>query len=155
MLLMVNGAVPVSCKVAFCGALEEPTGCDPKERLEGDRLAAGAATVPVPLSATVWGLPLASSVTVTLPVREPGADGVNVTEIVQVELGASVAGAVGQSFASVKSPAFAPATPMLPIVSGALPVFLSVELLLALVVPPVWAAKPRLPGVRETAGPAV
>src|SRR5215467_12508247 len=40
-------------------------------------------TVPVPVSATVCGLPLALSVTEIVPVREPLAVGVKVTEMVQ------------------------------------------------------------------------
>jgi hypothetical protein len=51
---------------------------EPRETVTAD----GAVTVksvPVPLSATVCGLPLASSVTVSVPVRLPVAVGLNVT----------------------------------------------------------------------------
>ena len=54
---------------------------------------AGAVTVksvPVPDSAMVCGLPLASSVTVMLPLRAPVAVGVNVTLIVQLAPAARV-----------------------------------------------------------------
>src|SRR5713226_444603 len=47
------------------------------------------ARVPVPVSATVCGLPPALSVTETAPVREPAAVGVKVAEIVQVPAAAS------------------------------------------------------------------
>ena len=55
----------------------------PKLRLVGAKVTAGA-VVPVPDSPTVCGLPLALSVTVIEPVREPAAVGVKVTEIVQL-----------------------------------------------------------------------
>ena len=57
-----------------------------KTTLLADRLTAGdPAARPVPASAMVWGLPVASSVIVTAPVRVPGIVGVNMTSIVQVE----------------------------------------------------------------------
>jgi hypothetical protein len=91
----------------------------------------------------------------TLAFREPAADGVNVTEIVHVALAASVAGAVGQPFVCAKSPAFVPATAMLLIVSGALPVFCTVEVSTPLVVPTGCEAKLRVAGVKLTAGAGV
>ena len=48
-------------------------------------MAADAPTMPVPLSGTVCGLPLALSWTVSEPVRVPPAVGVKVTSRVQVE----------------------------------------------------------------------
>ena len=56
--------------------------------LEG--VAVTAAT-PVPLSATVCGLPAPESLTLSFPLRRPRADGVNVTEIVQLLPGVRVA----------------------------------------------------------------
>ena len=47
-------------------------------------LIAGTGATPVPLRVTVWGLPEALSVMVTVPVRVPAAVGVNVTLMVQV-----------------------------------------------------------------------
>ena len=47
----------------------------------GDRLAEDVS--PVPDRAAVWGLPVALSVTLNVPVRLPVAVGVNVTLIVQ------------------------------------------------------------------------
>jgi len=46
---------------------------------------ASAKSCPVPLSVTVWGLPAALSVIVSVPVRLPVAVGVKVTLIVQLE----------------------------------------------------------------------
>lgn len=47
--------------------------------------------VPVPVRATVWGLPVALSTRLTDAVREPAAVGVNATLIEQVVLAATVA----------------------------------------------------------------
>ena len=77
---------------------------------------AGAGGVPVPLSATVCGLPVASSAIKTLAVRLPVAPGVNVTEIVQLAPAARLA---GQSLVWAKSAALVPTRPMLQIVSAA------------------------------------
>src|SRR5436190_940490 len=81
MLEIARGAVPVLVSVDVCAGLVELTGREPKSRLVGVRPIAGA--VPVPASWTLCGLPAASSVMLTLPARDPVADGVNVTLIVQ------------------------------------------------------------------------
>jgi hypothetical protein len=83
MLLIVSGADPVLVSVTVCAVLLVFTNWLPKLRLAGDKDTAGA-VVPVPLSATVCGLPLALSVTEMLPLREPEAVGLKVTEIVHV-----------------------------------------------------------------------
>ena len=62
----------------------------PKLRLVGEKLTAGA-VIPIPVSDTVCGLPLALSVTETAPVREPATVGVKVTEMVQVPAAATEA----------------------------------------------------------------
>src|SRR5947199_10708628 len=56
---------------------------------------------PVPLSATVCGLPLAESVTAMEPVRVPFCVGVNVTEMLQLAPAFTV---LAQLFVSAKSP---------------------------------------------------
>jgi len=69
-------------------ALVEPTATLPKLRLVG-KIATG--TIPVPLSATVCGLPLALSVMVNDSAgTAPAAVGVSVTETVQEAPTASV-----------------------------------------------------------------
>src|SRR5437879_4558254 len=73
------------------------------------------AIVPVPVSATVCGLPVALSSAETAPVREPAAVGVKVTEIVQVPAAATEA---PQVLVWLKSPLPA----MLVIVRAAVPV---------------------------------
>jgi hypothetical protein len=62
-------------------ALFRPIASLPKESEVGLTV---TAAIPVPLSATVWGLLLALSVTFRLPLRTPRARGVKVIEIVQV-----------------------------------------------------------------------
>ena len=62
MLEIVRGAVPEFVKVTDCAALVVPTSCDPKLRLAGEKLTAGA--VPVPLGMAVDS-----------PRRGPGARG--------------------------------------------------------------------------------
>ena len=64
-------------------------GCQ-NARLVGERLTTGAAATPVPLRATLWGLPLALSVMVRVPVRAPSTVGVKVTVSAQLALAASV-----------------------------------------------------------------
>jgi hypothetical protein len=83
MLLIVSAADPVLVSVTVWAALLVFTNWLPKLRLVGEKDTAGA-VVPVPLRATVCGLPLALSVTVTLPLRKPDAVGLKVTEIVHV-----------------------------------------------------------------------
>jgi hypothetical protein len=92
---------------------------------------------PVPLSVTPCGVPAALSEMVTLAERLPVADGANVTEIVHVAFAASVAGLTGHVFVCAKSPAFAPVIPTVETSRGALPLFLSVVVCAALVVPVV------------------
>ena len=63
-----------------------------------------AAYFPVPVIVTVCLLPFALSVIVSVPVCFIGAPGVNVTEIVQKEPAARVAGIMGQSLVSLNTP---------------------------------------------------
>ncbi len=52
-LVMLSGLVPVLERVTCCGgALEVPTTCEPKVRLVGERVTAGAGVAPVPVNAT-------------------------------------------------------------------------------------------------------
>ena len=64
-----------------------PTDWLPKARLVGERPSTGP--VPVPERLTVCGLPLALSETLSKAARLPLAEGVNVTLIVHLALGAS------------------------------------------------------------------
>src|SRR3954447_1282442 len=86
------------------------------------------------------------------PVLGPAACGEKDTAMLHVALTASVAGAVGQLCVAEWSEAFAPDGVTLLIVSGAVPVFLTVVVWEALVVPMGCAANVRLAGVRLIAG---
>src|ERR1700674_5026931 len=118
-LAMVSGAVPLLVTVTVCAPLVVLIVWLAKVRLPVLRLTAGA--VPVPLNATVCGLPLASSAIETLAVRLPVAVGVKVALIVQLAPTASVLGLIGQPLLGVKSPGLVPPTLTLPMVSDAVP----------------------------------
>src|SRR6266536_774906 len=151
---IVRGPAPLLVSVVDCGALVVPRSRAPKLRLVGASATAGAGSAPVPLSATVCGLPAASSATERLALRLPLAVGLKVTEIVHAAPAASVLGLSGQVLVCAKSSGFVPARPMPLIVSGALPLFVSIVDCAGLVVPLVWEPKVRLVGVSATAGAA-
>jgi hypothetical protein len=90
--------------------------------------------VPVPLSATVWGEPLALSAIESVAVKLAADAGVNVTETVQLT---SIARVVPQVVVCAKSEEFVPAIVTPVILMEALPVFVSVTICAALVVPEV------------------
>src|SRR3954466_1646927 len=96
--VIVRAAVPEFVSVTSCGELEVPTGCWPKLRLVGERVTAGAAVTPVPVSATECGVPGASSAMLMLAARPPTAFGVKRAEMVQVPATASALGASGHVF---------------------------------------------------------
>jgi hypothetical protein len=64
-----------------------------KVRLAGETL---TGAMPLPERATVWGLFAALSVTMRDEVRLPAPDGVNATEMLQLNPAPSVVGAIGQ-----------------------------------------------------------
>ena len=90
LVVMVRGVstpAPVLVSRSVCGGLAVETVCPAKLRLVVESVTTGAR--PVPLRLTFWGLLLALSVSVSVPVRFPGAEGVNVTLIVQPALAAT------------------------------------------------------------------
>jgi hypothetical protein len=119
----------------------------PKARLLGEKLTAGA--VPVPERLTVWGLPLALSVTVSEAARLPLAEGVKVTLSVQF---APAATEPPQVFVCAKSLEFVPVIAIPVRLKVALPLLLRVIVPAALLVPTAWFAKERLLGEKLTAG---
>ena len=136
MVLIVRDAPPVFVSVTIFAVLVVVSICPLNVRLVGASPTPGTAT-PVPVSETVCGLPLALSVTESVPFRTPRAVGVNVTLIVQVFDPAvidRVAGLIGQAPAPVLVSAKSPEGPMELIVSGAFPVFVRVTFIAALVV---------------------
>jgi hypothetical protein len=133
MLLIVSAALPVFISVAVCAALVVPVTAE-NVSVPGVSETAGAGGAdPVPLRVTVCGEPAALSVTESAAERLVAEAGVNVTEIVQLDPAASDAPQVFIDMA--KSLGFAPVMAMLPMVSAALPVFISVAVCAALVVP--------------------
>jgi hypothetical protein len=142
MLLMCRGAAPVLVIVNDCAALVVLITWAPKSRLDGLRATAGAGGVsPVPLSETET-VPLGALLKMErAAVREPVTAGVNVTLMVWLPAGAMVPGPP----AAANSPLGL--TDTLLITNGAVPVFVSVTLWAAPVVPTVWLPKLRLVGL--------
>jgi len=147
MLVMLKTVLPVLLSVTGCTALVVPMDWLPKARLVAVRLTAGP--VPVPVRLTVCGLPLALSVMLTEAVRVPGAEGVNLTLIVQLPPAATE---LPHVLVCAKSLAFVPVTARLVMLKLAFPVLLRVMGCTALVVPRVWLPKVRLVAVRLTTG---
>src|SRR6476659_10023099 len=103
---MVSGAVPEFCSVVVRAALATPTRWDPKASDVG--VSVTACAVPVPVSPTVWGEPVALSATPRFAVRLPVAPGVKVTDAVHEAPAARVAGLSGQLVVRPKSAALVP-----------------------------------------------
>jgi hypothetical protein len=82
-----------------------------------------AGAIPVPLSATVWGLPAALSVIFTEADRLPVAEGVKVALTMQLAPGATE---FPQSFVRRKSAKLGPVTSTLAIFRVALPLLVKV-----------------------------
>jgi len=77
---MVSALVPTLVSVTVFAALAVPTATEPKLKLVGENFA----VVPIPLSATVWGLPTPLSLTVSAAMRVPDPLGLNLTLMVQL-----------------------------------------------------------------------
>ena len=109
-------------------AIVEPPGAGPEEN---------AATA-VPLRGTVCCKPWTSSENTKLAVRCPGAIGLKTTEIVQLDVGVSVA---GQLLVKLKSEGFGPAREMPEMCKDVFPVLITVRVCGLLEVPSVVAAR--------------
>jgi hypothetical protein len=77
-------ALPEFVSVTVCAELVVSVVCDAKVSAVGARVTIGAVATPVPERVTVWGEPVALSVTVSAPVRVPATEGVKLTEMVQL-----------------------------------------------------------------------
>src|SRR6266850_2151339 len=144
-LVMLNEVEPTLVRVTFLAALVELITCVAYAREVGESLS----FVPLPLSATLCGLPPALSEMVRLPVTAPVAVGRKVRLMMQAMFGARVAPQVFDEIAN-----FELAT-MLEIFSVVPPVFLRLTGLLADVVLMICAPKLKLVGLNETAGGVV
>ena len=100
MLEIFRVALPVLLMEIVSGGLEVPTRRLLKIRLTGDNVIAGE-LMPIPVRDTPCGLPTALSVMVIAPVRVPAADGVNVTNMLQL---AELARLLPQLLVCEKSP---------------------------------------------------
>src|SRR5437868_2837934 len=148
--LMVKAAVPVFVSVIVIGALVVASSWLPKSRLMGANPTAGA--VPFPIGRAACRVRPSLSATDSVPVRAPEAVGVKVTLIEQLASAAKVAGLVGQAFAPVLVAAKSPEGGKELMVKAAVPVFVSVIVIGALVVASSWLPKSRLMGANPTAG---
>jgi hypothetical protein len=151
MLVIVSGPVPVLLKVMVCGELELPTKVLAKVRLDGFTPAVGT-PMPDPVSAAVCVEPFtfpALSVTISTPLRLPGAPGVKVTEMRQFDPAATEP---AQLFEAAKSDAFAPPMAMLAMVNAAVPELLRVMVCAPLAVATFWLGKTTVLGATAAAG---
>ena len=129
-LVTVKLAFPVLVRVTACAALVVPRFWFVKVRVPVERLTVGP--LPVPVRATVCGLPARLSAILTEAVRLPRVVGENFTAIAQL---AFCANELPHVFVSEKSPALVPARLMLVMVKLVSPVFVRVTLCAVLVVP--------------------
>jgi hypothetical protein len=120
----------VAALVAFTNWL--PNASDGGDKVTG--------AVPVPLNCVVWGEFEELSLTVNIPVRDPVAVGVKLTEIAQLAPAPNVLGDNGQVEVSPKLPVFE----ILVMVRGTVWLFLSVTLFAVPVVLITWGPKERL-----------
>ncbi len=104
---------------------------------------------PVPLKEAFSGLSAALSVMLTLALRLPVVPGVKVTLIVHDVL---IASEPGQLLVCAKSLALVPVMLMVPMLSAAVPLLVSVTVFVALVELTFWLPKLRLVGFKFTTG---
>ncbi len=109
--------------VTGCEALVVPTGCELNVRLPGEEFK--IAVAPVPLRMRPRPTPPPSSGIIRVAIREPVAEGVNVTVTVQNPPGVILA---VQLLVWLKSAAFVPVILRLPIVNGTVPTSVMVKL---------------------------
>ena len=107
---------------------------------------------PLPDNGIDCGLPLALSVTVSVPVRAPTTVGANVTLMMQFAPAAKVAGLIGQALAPALVAAKSPEAAIELIVNGPAPVFVSFTFIALLVVVSIWPPKGTLVWSNPTPG---
>ena len=87
----MRGALPELVTVRVCAGLDVPCVVAGKEGAAGEKVAAGAGAMPLPLSTRVCGEPGALSTTWRLAVSAPTAAGMKLMLTEQLALGARVA----------------------------------------------------------------
>lgn len=152
---IVSAALPEFVTVTLSGELVAFCENEGKLSVPGVKVIAGAGgggAVPVPLSGTDCGLPVALSVMRRLAAREPAAAGVKTMEMKQEWVGASAVGAP-QVSDSANSAAFAPVMPMPFTLRAWSPVLESVTVCTLLGVPTCALPSDRVGGVIVATGP--
>lgn len=137
MLVMFSVAAPLFVMVTLVTALDVPVRWFPKAMLVGAKVAADA--TPVPVRGTVCGLPEASSATLILADLAPVAVGLKVTPTPQLDPAFTVPAPNAQAVPVVgaprlKSPGFVPVRVMLVMFNVAVPLFVIVTFVTALLV---------------------
>jgi len=152
MLLMVSVAAPVLVRLAAMALLVEPTLTLPKLMLAGFRLAAAPDDVglPVPLRATVCGLPPPVSAIDSEALRAPCVPGVNVTVNVQLAPASTL---FPQVVLSLKSVVLLPVNVTELMLTAFVPTLVKETVCGGLVCPRLTLPKFRLVGDRLTAVP--
>ena len=146
---ILRAAFPEFVSVIAWLALVVPCAWLANVKLVGERAADGAVTTPVPVRPAVCGLPVALSETETVAERAPLALGVKETVMEQLLPAARLE---PQLFVCWKSAGFVPASVIPEIVRAALPVFVSVTLLVGLVVPTICEPNGKLAGESAAEG---
>jgi hypothetical protein len=141
----VRAAVPAFVNVTICAALAVPTFAEAKVRLVDESVTDGAVATPVPERVTVWGEPVALSITERAPVRVPVAEGVKVTEMAQLPPAARL---VPQFWLAAKSPDVAREVKL----RAAFPELVNVTICATLVAPTFVDAKVKLVGESAAVG---
>jgi len=151
--LKVSAPLPVFVSVTEKVLLAIPCPVEPNDKLVGT-LTAGA--VPVPVRVTVCGLPAALSAKLNVADSAAVVEGVKVIITVQLPVGATGVATTQVFAAMLKSAAFGPEmVGVLVKVRLALPVFISVTVRVALVVPLGTRLKGRVVGSVTTGAGAV
>jgi hypothetical protein len=131
--------VLVFITVTLKGALVVVSACEPNAKLLGVTVTVAVPGVPVPVNVTVCGLPVPVSVNVIAPVRVPVAVGLNVIENTHGGFSSPMLGHCARV-----APAKSPDVTILLKINGKFPLFDTVTVCAALVVPTAW-----LPNVNE------
>jgi len=152
-LPIARAALPVLESVAVCDALVVPlVALKVSEEGVSEAMGTGGA-VPVPLSVTPCGDPVALSDMETEAVSLPGVVGAKLTAMVQVEFAARGLAPMQLSL-STKFAAPVPVTAIAVMARGVVPEFFRITFCAALVVPSVWLPKFNCMGVTVITGEA-
>jgi hypothetical protein len=125
-----TAAVLLFVTVTLNGALVVLTACEPNAKLLGVTVNVAVPGAPVPVNVTVCGLPVPLSVNVIAPIRVPVAVGLNVIENTHGGFSSPMLGHCAKV-----APAKSPLVTMLLKFSGKFPLFDTVTVCPALVVP--------------------